>query len=642
VGTGPSALVTTYKYHEVPADTSNYGRLFEMQESGGRWERYYYDSIGRVIRNVKQRDDNPLPNDTAQENANNVTLFGFGYFNGSYIENITNNVGSVTVSIEENSSYEFTTAAPEFNRFRRTRTDRTVRGQKSTETRVERLSGPFAGMPDESENFDGSEEIYDYSILPGGSMRLTVAQEGAYAYLHVNGVYGIWEGTETRTITDIHGNPVSEFVYSVTTDDNDVVSKVLISKTLYETPDSIGRPRTVRTLGSSSGILEGPDGSDLLATTTFSCCGIESRTGADGVTVSYEYDDLGRRISEARLGIVTGFEHDAAGRIIRTTRKPFGQPAVELSATDYDDAGRVIESRGPVIAAGLSRVTTHAYDVAGNTTTTVYPDGGTRVEAQFQDGRPKRVTGSSVRPVQFTYSVNAASGLFNTTTLLDANGDPTPEFQTEFVDSLGKTWRVERPYMGANGIPQLATRESTFNTKGQLLLTKDEDGYWNRNYYNARGELEVTALDTDPGAYDLIDEDEPHYWGMHRIQETVREVATQTEDGQNHRVHRSTTRVWDQDNVDAGRIVSVSDVSVDGLRRWETIGTGADAATSKSVTTINPTTATRTETATAPGGSSTVSTYVQGRLQSVSVRDAQGWRSGAPRMVMMPMDAPRR
>ena len=41
----------------------------------------------------------------------------------------------------------------------------------------------------------------------------------------------------------------------------------------------------------------------------------------EGVTTTFTYDDLKRKLSEARLGITTFFTYDAAGKVIQTVRQ---------------------------------------------------------------------------------------------------------------------------------------------------------------------------------------------------------------------------------------------------------------------------------------------------------------------------------
>ncbi|WP_432800192.1 hypothetical protein [Poriferisphaera sp. WC338] len=54
---------------------------------------------------------------------------------------------------------------------------------------------------------------------------------------------------------------------------------------------------------------------------SYGCCGIESQTGADGITTSYTYDDFYRyEHVEAGTGVQTKYTYDELGRVIKTER----------------------------------------------------------------------------------------------------------------------------------------------------------------------------------------------------------------------------------------------------------------------------------------------------------------------------------
>lgn len=108
----------------------------------------------------------------------------------------------------------------------------------------------------------------------------TTTDEGEYSGgAVVNGIRTI----ETKGLT---GALLSRLQYRIS---NGSQGSDIIHKELYDL-DEFSRPRRVDYLG------------DLYKTMTYSCCGLATEVGTDGVTTTYVYDALGRLATTTKLG----------------------------------------------------------------------------------------------------------------------------------------------------------------------------------------------------------------------------------------------------------------------------------------------------------------------------------------------------
>ena len=91
VGTGLSAKTTTWTYYK-PSDGANYGQIKQVVEPTGRWERYQYDGIGRLISKVTQFGNNST---ITPDTSNRVALTFFDDTH-SIVTNIAQLLGAET------------------------------------------------------------------------------------------------------------------------------------------------------------------------------------------------------------------------------------------------------------------------------------------------------------------------------------------------------------------------------------------------------------------------------------------------------------------------------------------------------------------------------------------------------------------
>lgn len=395
-------------------------------------------------------------------------------------------------------------------------------------------------------------------------------------------------GLEVRTteeLIDRLGRPVTRQVL-------DPIAGQLIEQEQHAEPDVFLRPTRVSYLDGTS-------------TTTIreDCCNTTRMTDRDGLTTTYGHDPLRRLITTTRQGITISNVLDAAGRLQATYRHGTSGRPILLRAIAYDAAGRITRDENP-----LGGITRHHYstDALGQpVTTTLQPDGGTRVEIRARDGRLASLSGTAVHPVRYEYSITLdddQARLSVTEIKLDAENRDTPEWERSLFDAAGRRYKTIYPG------PNTPFRQSSFNAKGQLWKERDPDGVVTLYGYNNRGEREFTCLDANQNdRIDLAGED--------RIIRTVTDLVP----ARDTYVHRTRTFTWTSNHQDTPTLVSTVEQSVDGRKTWE-VRDGSVRSSVKSVPKNGAYTITETE----PHGAFTIHLYRDGRLASVAAHDSNG------------------
>ncbi len=219
-------------------------------------------------------------------------------------------------------------------------------------------------------------------------------------------------------------------------------------------------------------------------------------TDPEGVVTHYDYDLLHRQVATQILrgsanGLKTTNVLDAAGRVLVTQRLGAGDTLsqrVTIQQYSYDILGQVLFETN-----ALGGFTTHAYSLnsgGGRHVVTSYPDGGTRLEDYYRDGRLETLTGTAVAPAQYEYGMDPYEAAeYATETKLDGSGNPTSEATTTYTDGSGRAYKTV--YAASNGAP---SKQSWYNTGGQLWKERDPDGVVKLYDYNAQGELEYSPL----------------------------------------------------------------------------------------------------------------------------------------------------
>jgi len=311
------------------------------------------------------------------------------------------------------------------------------------------------------------------------------------------------------------------------------------------------------------------------------------------VETSYMYDDLKRVTAETTGGVTTLYQYNANGNVTRTTRQGADGTNVLINASQFNTAGVLVSSSN---ALGL---TVYSSTVAANghtVKTTVFPDGGTRVEEYYQDGTLYSVTGSAVHPVKYEYPV------FGTKEIkLDAQGNPR-EWTCTWTNMAGQTVSVDRPFGSGTASTVYIYRPGT----GQLDRVIDPDGITTFYDYNPQTGEQTTVAILASGSSGQI-----NLSGSDRVT-----VTTTSYPGGGMR--RTTTQVCNQ----AGALATAFMTTTDGYGSNTT--TTQFGQTTQTATEIDSDAGTHTITTTYPDQSTSVQSYTGNNLTSQARKDANG------------------
>ena len=443
------------------------------------------------------------------------------------------------------------------------------------ERRYTYAAGPFAGRVAYVRRPDITIETTAYTLDPATGNVTEVQSTGAPD----GGQLSVIDGRRTTTITTVDGRLVSRTTV-------DIASGLVIESQTVLDRDTQGRPTVTALLDGS---LEQQSYSP--------CCGLLESVTRHGLTTAYNYDALGRKISETADGITLIYTHDALDRIVKTVRRGSDGSEIILGTSDYDLAGRLTRQTD---ALGRITLFNETYNADGTTArATTFPDLSVMAEVVNADGSSGSRTGSRALPAYWEYVISSTGGIpcVVTTGFKGVPGSSPTEWVKTYVDGLGRQMRVE--------YPDGAFAFSEYDAANRLAAQYDPDGVTTLFAYNARGEQEVTALDLNGNG--IID------YTADRITKTVSAVTTNGP----YTVQRSTTTLWETDGHDTPTTVSISDQSADGLRSWQT----ARGLTTASVTALDGSGG-RTVTTTAPDGVKTIQVYSGDLLASTTVKTA--------------------
>src|SRR5690606_19738639 len=130
---------------------------------------------------------------------------------------------------------------------------------------------------------------------------------------------------------------------------------------------------------------------------------------------------------------------DAEGRVVQRERIGTGSSGIVVEETTYDAAGRIIQTKD---AAGKPTAYAYSYPSGGGEITTItYPDGGTRIETTYADGRPKEISGTAVNPTKYEYGV-WAEGEWTKEIKVGENGAES-EWAKTYTNALNQTVKIE-------------------------------------------------------------------------------------------------------------------------------------------------------------------------------------------------------
>ncbi|MCX6970735.1 MAG: RHS repeat-associated core domain-containing protein [Verrucomicrobia bacterium] len=438
------ALTETWEY-ETNSALPAYKRLTFTSNEVGYWQKFSYDTTGRITKTVSCYLNTPPTAAESDCRVNNTTYDG-----------------------DNRTEWETLRGQEVARRY----VIVTTTGGKTTE-RVEVCTVPGAALGATtnlvtSTEYDTNGEIISrpdgtiqktaYTTLSGGGLRTTVETGKA-----VSGA--VTDGTRSVVETD---SMAHQNLATLT----DITSGELVSQALTTETDAFGRAEHIDYLDSTSELF------------TYGCCGLDQSTDRDGVTTVFGHDDFGNVNSEFRAGITLGYSYDPLGHLLRSTRTGTDSVEITTGGADYNLAGRQTATYGLL---GTTGVTETNVTGGGLQRTETLPGNFTRITTTAADGQILSLSGTAAHPRTFSYEEQSGAQITKET-LVGENG-ATTEFTKTFTDMAGRTSRIEASGRGAV--------VKGHNAKGQLASSTDADGVVTLFGYNDRGELETTAIDLD-------------------------------------------------------------------------------------------------------------------------------------------------
>lgn len=621
-GTGTETNQVDYIYY---TSGNGIGQVNRINYADGRWEKYVYDSEGRVSKHyVGNGDGAPPANDSTEPTASTAWVTEY-----SYTAVDTNDNDAIRTTLARRETVKVPVSGTWYIMSDTLRSTGDSLWQVEEQVCTELAWGNAGGWGD-SGNLITVTTYYDSSSgAKEGRIKSIIHPNGTATFYDygsdANGSWttvdngepntstpptGIANGTQTKTeynnLGQISKATVKEIV-SGTTDDT-------LEELTYTYTDGSGN-----LLDTSGRSCDVEDVAGRVTKYRYSCCGLSTVEDLDGVQTSYDYDEWGRQTEETRLSITHENVLDAAGRVRGRRRIGTDDSTILLAGTKYDTAGRMTASTNAFLA-----LTTYAESMVNNKrqVLTTYPDTSTMTEYYYRDGRLEKRTGGATHPVRFEYG--AEELLLDSTYYyreyakeikLDSSGNDTDEWVTTYYDGGGRPYLTVYADNDANPADNPFSR-SYYNDEGQLEKQVDPDGVITLYAYNNLGEREQTVVDVDQDS--SID-----YSGKDRITKVERDVTTYTDDSTTYDVLRTRTSVYDTDNNSTPTLVSSSLRCTDGLKIWQIQWDDTTEIVTKTETTYQ-TGGQHTETVTHPDDSQLVRVYQNGRLSTVSRKNSSG------------------
>jgi YD repeat-containing protein len=355
-------LVETWSYYEDPvADGDNYTHLKQHVTSQGYWERYSYDSSGRISQMVSQLNGSAAPDleDAADTSTNLLTEYTYQSADllGSDGMPGTDSVNELKTTVvrklngtELSRDYTISGSANSVNFTWQIQAASAAAAWDATANQASiTFSHPYDGTALEGKplkvmraNGDGSVvydlSIYTYtseSLSPYGTVQVTTTDSGTPNTAATAVDFG------TRSVSKQHEWGATVFDERYPIDGGSVNTSIKLSSQVVpgdlsdDYLDEFGRVQRINYL----------DGT--YTTTSYDCCGIDQMRGRDGLVTKYDlYDGLKRPLSVTQAygsdgAITTLYTYDAEGRITQTKRKGSDNVEVTVETDTYDAAGRI-------------------------------------------------------------------------------------------------------------------------------------------------------------------------------------------------------------------------------------------------------------------------------------------------------------
>jgi RHS repeat-associated protein len=438
------ALTETWQY-ETNFALPTYMRLIFTRNEVGYWQKFSYDTSGRITKTVSCYLNSPSTSAESQCRVQNTSYDGdnrteWETLRGQEVARryvIVSTTDGKTTERVEVCTVPGAAAGAETNLVTTTAYDD---------------NGETVTLP------DGTAKITAYAPLSGGGLRTTVDTGSA-----AGGT--VTDGTHSVSDTDSMGHAVISTV-------TDIASSQPIFQATTTAADAFGRPTQIAYLDGTSESF------------SYDCCGLESFTDRDGLQTSYGHDEFGNVNLESRAGITLGYSYDPLGHLLRSTRIGSDSAEITIGGADYNIAGRQTATYGLLGTTGVSEVNVTG---GGLQRTETLPGGSTRITATAADGRVLSISGTAAHPLSYTYEEQ--SGSHSIKEILVGDNGATTEFTKTFTDMAGRTSRIESSGRGAV--------QKGYNSMGQIASSTDADGVVTLFGYNGRAELETSAIDLD-------------------------------------------------------------------------------------------------------------------------------------------------
>lgn len=338
-----AALTTQYEFYDsVATSDPNYAHLKQRTNPNGSWERYTYDSTGRILKTIRPfLDASPATSDESLCHVTESIYDSVPDADGDSNAELRTTILERTLGQETARRYRIdwsksTTLGSDVCSRRSdivcvaagTAWDATA--NLVTETLVY-ASGAFKDRTRRIVNPDNTTTLTSYA-LDGSNVLTTTVKSGAPNSAHDDVV----DGRRIITSTSALGQVVSETAA-------DITSNLVITSWSATELDSVGRPTR----------LDYADGTYM--TRSYACCGLSSERDRSGLITTYTYDALGHQTTVTRLGITTKNDYDADGRVKTVTRIGTDNSEIVQQNNVYDLAGRLVSHRD-----ALNRPTSYA------------------------------------------------------------------------------------------------------------------------------------------------------------------------------------------------------------------------------------------------------------------------------------------
>ena len=509
---------TVQSWFDTPNDAGRYAKRQSVVNPDGSWERFDYDSQGRLTKTVSNFKDSPV---NAPESDSKVTLTSYDPLDAADVpllwdnrpRTVTEMVQGKVVGRTYHAYLTQNGALSEVEERAATTTAifgavdniRTVKNYFSP-TGGGGVNGPAcAGQLKSIVYPDGRQDSYTYafgSVANPGTPVVSFLQAGGFIPN---------EDTSAMQVTITHGttnNPSG--IAGKTTQETLVYdasgNQVLTGTAIYDGTVHAAATWSARAFDDQGHVTRVWQSNGTTEETEWgaNCCGKESEKTADGVERSFGYDLLHQMTSVTQVGTNsptddrrTDYIYDLDGRRVSETLSG-GSLRWLVNSNSFDEIGRLI-----IATDGSGVASTYSYSADGLSSTVTRGD-LTATTVRYADGRPKYTQGNGVLKSWNEYGVNT-DGTQWAVTYTGPAGTNSPMWQKTTSDLLGRTIRTDKP--GFGGVIQATVY--AYNGKGQLASTTQQPNNLTTLYeYNELGEQTRSGLDLNGnGVLDLAGPD---------------------------------------------------------------------------------------------------------------------------------------